>query len=660
MLKHSALRRVTPAFCLLAFFAFTSPVAHAGADWAPINPAELQMKDLPQQPGAPAFVLFREEVDDDQMHYHSVYMRIKVLSEAGRKYADVQIPYLKRDYNITDIHARTIHSDGSIVEFQGKPYDKVVMKSKTARVQQKSFTLPDVQVGSVLEYKYTLRYQDNWVLPPRWTVQDDLFQRKEHFKFVATTREVVMEHGDIGMGIAYTWMLPPGSKVNNRKETYEVELTDMPAFVEEEHMPPPLQFKYYVRFYYRAVASAEQFWKEEGKYWNKSIEDFLGKKHGINDAVAGVVAASDTPEQKLKKIYAFVGTMENLTYKPHRTEQEIKVLGVKNNRGVEDVLRQKSGDRDDLTLLFVAMARAAGVPAWVMYVSDRSEDVFVPSYLSMDQLDGLVAFVQLNGKEVFFDPGTKFCPFGLVDWKYTGTRGLKQLGNGATEISQTPPPEYMKAITKRVARFTMNDQGQVEGMLAIGYFGQEALTRRLEGSRTDDVGRTKIVEDEVKSWFPGNAQIELTKPPQWDAVETPLVAEFKVNSPMLISGGKRVLLPTNIFQFSRPPMFTHTDRTHPVYFEYPSRQIDDIHLKLPDNLQVESMPANDEVKLDYAIYKTQRKQEKNELMVTRDLAISSFVFAPTEYKNLKSFYDKVKEGDDQQAMLKQVAHVAQN
>ena len=96
-----------------------------------------------------------------------------------------------------------------------------------------------------------------------------------------------------------------------------------------------------------------------------------------------------------------------------------------------------------------------------------------------------------------------------------------------------------------------------------------------------------------------------------------------------MSGGKRVLLPTNIFQFNRPPMFAHPDRKQPIYFEFPSREIDDVHIKLPDNLQVESLPANQEVKLQYAIYRAGRKQDKNEIDMTRDLAIGAFVFPPT-------------------------------
>jgi hypothetical protein len=50
------------------------------------------MKDLPEQPGVPAFVLLRQVVDDDSVGYEAVYVRIKVLTEAGRKYGDIEIP----------------------------------------------------------------------------------------------------------------------------------------------------------------------------------------------------------------------------------------------------------------------------------------------------------------------------------------------------------------------------------------------------------------------------------------------------------------------------------------------------------------------------------------------------------------------------------------
>ena len=640
---------------ILVLLLFLSPLVAVAADWQPINPAELQMKDLPEQPGAPAFVLYHEENTDDEHRYLYYYMRIKVLTEAGRKYADVQIPYYSDELTISDVHGRTIHSDGTIVEFHGKPLDKVVIKRKNLRQKVKTISLPDVQVGSILEYGFTAHW-DYFAWAPDWELQQDLFQRKEHFVFRSSDGRLVGGHGENLRELAWVSMLPEGVSIEAKGNNYELEASDIPAFVEEEYMPPSLPFKYYVRFYYVSVNTKEEYWRDQGGYWNKDVEHFLGKKGGVADAVAKIVAPSDTPEQKVKKIYAYVGGLENLTYKPKRTEQETKAQHQKENRGAEDVLRQRTGDRDDITGLFVAMVRSAGIPAWVMLVTDRSETFFEPKYLSMRQFSALIAIVRLNDKDVFLDPGTKYSPYGLLNWKYSGTQGIRQTANGGTEIAATPMPDYTSAFTKRVARLRMDEQGQVGGSMAAGFFGQEALQRRLQGLETDDVGRIKILEDEAKSWFPADAQITVTKGPDWNAIDSPLVVEYKISTPMLVSAGKRLLMPCNMLEYNQPAMFAHPDRAHPVYFEFPRRAVDDIKVTLPDNLQVEDLPANVSEKLDFAIYKADRKQDKNVISTTRDLAIAGFAFSLPEYKSLKGFYDKVKEYDDQQVLLKRATN----
>lgn len=644
-------------FVLAAVFLSISSVASAAVDWQPINPAELQMKDLSEQPGAPAFILFREETANDEKLFYSAYVRIKVLTDAGRKYGDIQIPYYKDEVTISDLHGRTIHADGSIVEFQGKPFDKDVIKSKNVREKTKTFTLPDVQVGSVLEYTFKV-HSEGFVWEPQWEIQDDLFQRRIHLTYITTSAALSRRRGETLRGLAWASMLPNGVSVKNKANTYELEMSNVPAFVEEEHMPPALPFKYYIRFYYVSVDTADKYWSEEGKYWNKDVEHFMGKKGGVADTVAKLAAPSDTPEQKVKKIYAYVGAIDNLTYKPKRTEQEQKVLKQRENRGAEDVLRQQLGGRDEITETFVAMVRAAGIPAWVMAVADRSKTFFEPKYLSMRQLSAEVAIVRLNDKDVFLDPGTKYCPYGLLNWKYAGTQGIRQTAGGFTEIASTPLPEFMAALTKRVARLRMDERGQVEGTLAAGFFGQEALQRRLQALETDDVGRTKALEDEAKSWFPADAQISMTKAPDWNAIDSPLVVEYKVSSPMLVSAGKRLLMPIDMFEYNHPAMFAHPDRAHPVYFEYPTRAVDDVKITLPDGLQVEDLPASVSTKLDYALYKSDRKQDKNVITSNRDLAIASFAIQLSDYKNLKGFYDKVKEYDDQQVLLKRASNAA--
>ncbi len=137
--------------------------------WIQPTPDELKMTVDPAAPNAAAIYLYRDERADDKLHMHSLYVRMKILTEEGKKYADVELVYDQgRSFSIRAIDGRTIHSDGTVIPFAGKPYDKVLEKTKTESYKSKVFTLPDVQVGSILEYRYVLAYDDDWVLPPQW------------------------------------------------------------------------------------------------------------------------------------------------------------------------------------------------------------------------------------------------------------------------------------------------------------------------------------------------------------------------------------------------------------------------------------------------------------------------------------------------------------
>ena len=104
--------------CLLTAF---PPATRAGGDeWLPINPADLALKDNPASPGSSAMILYREEAVDDSHHFESEYFRIKIFTDAGKKSADVEIPYSKGMESVTDVRARTILPSGSIVDFTTK------------------------------------------------------------------------------------------------------------------------------------------------------------------------------------------------------------------------------------------------------------------------------------------------------------------------------------------------------------------------------------------------------------------------------------------------------------------------------------------------------------------------------------------------------------
>ncbi len=627
------------------------------------------MTSIPEQPGASAVVLLREETDDDMNNTHSVYMRIKILTDSGRKYANVEIPYNRRGFNISDISGRTVHADGTIVTFSGKPFDKTLLKGSGLRVNVKSFTLPDVQVGSIIDYRYSLRYEDNLVLPPTWDVQTDLFQRQAYFKFIPFQNHdneyIPLAHGQIAQGIAWVPFIGNGvlpklhtlphisfATVHQISDWVDMTENNVPPLVEEPFMAPPSLLRWRVYFYYQEKLDTDDYWKSEGKFWSKDVSHFIGKDKGVGEAVAGITSPSDTPEQKVRKIYTFIGTLQNEDYLPARTKEETTVLQLRANAGVEDVLAQRSGTHDELNRLFVAMVKAAKIPATLIWVPDRSEDIFVKQFLSTSQLDAEIAVVQLDGKDVFLDPGSKFCPYGDLDWRYTGVSGLRDKGNGA-EFDVTPGPMYQQAIVTRLARVSLDQHGQLSGTVVLNFQGIQAMTRRQEAVKMDAEGRKKMLEDELRSMLPGNSQVTLQNSPDWDATETPLVAQFHIECPFAIAAGKHLMVMQHLFQVNESERFPSAQRTNAVYFHYPWQEADEVHIKIPANMEIESLAPEDTVRLKYAFYKVQQKQDSpSELFSRRDFIMGDLIVVPQDYKELKDFFDKVKADDSQPALVR--------
>ena len=159
------------SYSAVLFLVMASPVLLKAQFQQPTD-EELKMTADPKAPGADAVYLYREEIANDPMHYQSFYARIKVLTEKGKELATVELPYLKGDFKITDIKGRTIHADGTVIPLAVKPEDLLVCEeAATCKSDKKVFTLPSVEVGSILEYRYDLRYDDNMYSSPHWEIQ---------------------------------------------------------------------------------------------------------------------------------------------------------------------------------------------------------------------------------------------------------------------------------------------------------------------------------------------------------------------------------------------------------------------------------------------------------------------------------------------------------
>lgn len=644
---------------LLAGALLAGAPAAAKDDWLPISPEELAMKEYPAAAGADAMVLWWESYFDHVRNYEEQYKRVKIFTEKGRRYADIEILHGKNIFGglvtVEGIRARTIRPDGSVVEFSGEILDKVITSKRGwMSVRAKTFTLPEVTPGCIIEYKYKRVWPPHllghttgiFFLPgARWDAQDELFIRRLQFSF----RPV----GDFAL--AWTFRLPAGREPRQDKDgIIWLEMENVPALVREEYMPPQDWLAYYVQFFYRGgeVGSVEEFWEVAGKKWNEAVEKFVGRRKAIEQGASELTSPGDPPVAKLRKLYTRVQQIRNLTYERLKTEQEEKREGSKDNKNVEDVLKNGYGYSSEINRLFVALARGAGFDAGVVRLAERDEVSFDKSLLDSYQLRGEVTVVQLEGKELYLDPGTPLCPFGLLAWQKSGVTGLRLDSNGGVFV-KTPVPEPGQGLIERQAELTLDAEGTLEGTLRVTFHGQQALERRAEQRDADEAARRKQLEDEVKAWLPAAAEVELQQMSGWETAEEPLRAEFHLRLPGFATPtGRRLLLPLGVFQSQERHPFQHAQRSNPVYFRYPFQEMDDVSVELPEGYGVESLPAKQDKISTLGRYQFVSQNQPGTVRLERRLAVDGFFFRTEYYSLLRSFYDAVRKGDESQVVLR--------
>jgi hypothetical protein len=647
------------------FFALLLASSYAHAQFQQPTGDELKMTSDPKAPGAAAVYLNMEEIDDDPLHYQSFYARIKVLSEKGKELATVNLPYMYGDSKITDIKARTIHADGTVIPLEGKPEDLVSAKNGDHQISRKVFNLPKVEVGSILEYRYILRYDDNHFSSPMWEIQRPYFVHKAHYVFtpfenfkpgathMASSRFLVDAKGRSVNSLIWWMHLPEG--VNLKTEAvgrYVLDVNDIPAIPEESWMPPIQSLLYKVFFYYMPAMSAGQFWADAGKDWSKQVDHFAEQSNDLHAVVAGLVAPSDSELDKAKKLYTAVQALDNTDYSRKKSEAELKNLKLKEARHAIDVWKQKSGSSDEIAMLYLAMLRAAGLKAYALQVVNRNRGVFDPSYMNMSQFDDLLVRLEVGDKVYMLDPGEKACPFESLNWKHSNARGLVQSTAGPA-LGNTLPQSYKDNTTTRSGFITLDAHGGLTGQLQWTMRGQEAIHWRQIALRNDPDEVKKQFDQAIESEVPKGIEVHVDHFLGLDDPEVNLIAAVKVSGEEGMATAKRLLLPALFFSTRGGQVFAEQEkRATAVDMEYGEQVVDQITYVLPEGYVVEGAPADATLQWPgHAMYLVKSQSAPGRFTIARRLARAFDQAKPEEYKDLRGFYLKVASADQQQIVL---------
>jgi hypothetical protein len=635
----SALLILVSAYPALVRAQFQAPTAE-----------ELKMTADPKAPGAAAVYLDYEETADSANHTGSIYERIKVLTEKGKETATVTLPYEHGVDKVTDIEGRTVHSDGTVIPLTAKPSDLMDVKVKGFQMNSIVFTLPDVEVGSILEFRVKLRRDDDWYYLPTWQIQRKFFVHKAHYSFHPSSFQNLMYSAYVG---------PDAKVIQGKKDIIALDITDVPPEPDDDWMPPLNTLRWRVEFFSNRFATSQAFWDDARKNWATWIENFTDPTGTLKKAVAGIVAPGDTDEQKAAKIYAAVQKLDNTDFSRTKSEAERKKEGLKDIVKAEDVWKQQSGSADDIALLYASMARAAGLKVWPVYLVNRNRAIFDLTYLSDSQFDNDIVIVELGGKSVYLDPGQKMCPFGLLHWKHTLASGFRLTEKGA-DFVLTPAPPFKQSIVQRIADLTIDEAGNVNGSVRYVMTGSNALHWRQLALENDEEEVKKQFNESMRESLPEGVDVDFDHFLGLDDYPASLIGIGKVSGNFGTATGKHFFLPGLFFESrAKHPFIAQDKRTIPIDVHFPVLDQDDVTYHLPPGFNVESMPQDSKTAwLDHALLKIHSSAAAGSITVLRTLASNFTLLEPQEYPNLHDFYLKVATADQQQLVLTRAPVVA--
>ena len=621
--------------------------AHAD-DWLPITAEDLQLTDEPAAPKAPAIYLYRQVDRSDRSHWEQVYVRVKVLTDEGRSQGNVAIRFDKEREIVHDIEARTIRPDGSVIKFDGTVYEKPLLEGRGMHVMTKTFSLPEVQPGCIIEYRYERLFNMNLVFGSEWIVSADLYTKLAKFSldpYLGYTLRTTTPAG-----------VPPATVGPSFQHGIFTMVTrDVPAFITEEFMPPEDELKMRVDFVYMRDSTIDKdaatFWARWGKQANALVKRFMDQSRAMQGAVAQIVSPSDSPEQKLRKLYARVLQIRNLSFERIKSTQEAERESAKENEDVADVWKHGYGNAHQITELFVALARAAGFDADIVALSTRNRFQFNEELRNPSQLNAVVALVRLGGQDVFLAPGTPYAPFGMLPWSETVVMGLRLNESGGVWV-RTPLPPASASRLERTASLRLMPDASVEGTMTFTFTGLNALAHRLEERNEDDTERRRRLENEAKADLADGGEVTLTNTPDWSDGDAPLVANFDIKMPgWARTVGARALVPVGIFAGANRHVFEHATRTHAVYFHFPHQLADDVTIDLPPGWKVSSVPQAGGADIKIADCKWTADGSSSALHLKRDCSIDTLLVNVKYYSQLQDFYQALRRSADEEAVL---------
>jgi hypothetical protein len=631
--------------------------------------AELKEKQHPRDTSAAAAVLFKKArtffTYTEKAGFianHEVKYRIKIYKKEGLKWATFAVPYyigyeeLSPDavkfseavtYNLDQdkINKTKLNSDGNFVEKIDKYWSKA------------SITLPNVKVGSVIEFRYIHKSENIFKLPEmilqynipvnnfEYTTEiPDMYIYKSilnGYVEVNSTNEITKGSSIYGDKFQFATHVINYKQINTKYAVQNVPALHEENFVDniENYTSKIQQELERIRYTDKPDKDYSITWEGVTKTIFKEKEfgaELLKGKHFVNTALACTEGKTSQIE-KMEAIFKHVQEKMNWD----------KTFGVYVDKGVEKAYETSTGNVAEINFILINMLNMAGFNASPVLASTIDNGVSV--FPGRTGFNYVMVSVIADGRSYLLDAANKFTapnvyPLPLVNWS---GRMVQSDGN-STEVKLTDT-----VLSK--STFGINAKIDGTGLLKGTYKNQmtdfEALTFREKNANLTTEAHIEKIESQhngltISDYSITNLKTDLSKP----LVES---YSFEIEHSFDVIGNKMYLNPLLFLKELKNP-FNTQDRKMPIYFGPTKQEKFIINIEMPQGYVLENLPTP--IRLDaqdnVASFLYNAKLEENVLQVVVSSQINKVIVSLDYYEMLKEFFQRTIDKLNEKIVLK--------
>ncbi len=622
--------------------------------------SELEMTSYPADTSANAVVLneFGEasiDSDGDNNLLLEYHVKIKILKKPGVEQANFIINLYKD--GLTKQFIKAISA--STFNLNNKQLKEIKM-DKTAIFNERfnenwevaKFTMPDVQVGSVLDVKYTIESPFIFNFWP-WKFQSDIPKVRSEFwaripaNYVYnTTLQGYLDLTKNESTIIKDCYTPAGLKADCSLNKYEMK--NVPAFVEEDFMTAKDNFiagiNYElseVRRFDGRVDNYTKSWPDVDHELRTHQEFGVQIKRASNmleDLVKQKLGTETDPVKKANIIYDYIKNA--YTWNDNN--------GKYTEKGVKDAFENKKGNVGDINLSLVGALQLAGLNADPVMLSTRKNGSPQELHPVMSEFNYVVAHVNFGDIKVLLDATEKLAPFGMLPERCLNGKGRLVSKNieesGWVELK--PQEKQKKSI---LLNLKLDDDDSFRGSLTIASNGYEAFDTRTKM-------RSEGVKEYEAAFQKGLSEMTISdySIENLDDLSKPLIERMNVESSLDVSNPSTIYLnPFMVERWERNPLKSE-QRLYPVDFGAPLETTFMLTLDYPGKFVVDELPTNAAMTLPMkgGRYLFNASNFSNKISLTSIINLSKTVYSSGEYTALRELFNRMVQIQQSQIVFK--------